>query len=71
MEKLSQSGQEFLDSLNGANEALGFKKIEVPEKKKFTFFWGGIFSQWAPSEFTIDGIKFSHAEQYMMYKKAM
>ena len=45
--------------------------METQTKQKFTFFWGGIFSQWAPSEFTIDGIKFSHAEQYMMYKKAM
>ena len=45
--------------------------METATKQKFTFFWGGIFSQWAPSEFTIDDIKFSHAEQYMMYKKAM
>lgn len=71
MESLSQSAREFLNSLNEANEALGFEKIEIPTGQKFTFFWGGIFSQWAPSEFTIDGMKFSHAEQYMMYKKAM
>jgi len=31
MEQMTKEGQEFLDSLNGANEALGFKKIELPE----------------------------------------
>jgi ribA/ribD-fused uncharacterized protein len=37
----------------------------------FTFFWGGLFSQWATRGFTIDGVEFSSAEQYMMYKKAL
>lgn len=37
----------------------------------YTFFWNGPFSQWEPSEFTLDGIKFTHAEQYMMWRKAM
>lgn len=37
---------------------------------KYTYFWSGYFSQWYPSEFTIDGIKFCTAEQYMMYRKA-
>lgn len=41
------------------------------ETDKFVFFWGGPFSQWYPSKFIIDGITFTHAEQYMMYKKAM
>lgn len=39
--------------------------------EKFTFFWGGEFSQWYPSFFTIDGIEYNCAEQYMMAKKAM
>lgn len=38
--------------------------------EKFTFFWSGPFSQWYPSEFTVDGKKFVCAEQFMMYKKA-
>lgn len=38
---------------------------------KFTFFWIGPFSQWAPSKFTLDGIEFNCAEQYMMYQKAI
>lgn len=37
---------------------------------KYTFFWGGIFSQWARFDMSIDGIKFNCCEQYMMYSKA-
>ncbi len=40
-------------------------------KPQFTFFWGGIFSQWYPSKFIINGITFTDAEMYMMYMKAM
>jgi ribA/ribD-fused uncharacterized protein len=40
-------------------------------KEDFVFFWGGTFSQWAPSNFVIDGIKYVTAEQYMMAKKAL
>jgi len=36
-----------------------------------TFFWSGPFSQWYKSNFTLDGITFNTAEQYMMYHKAM
>lgn len=39
-------------------------------EKEYTFFWNGPFSQWYPSPFTVDGIPFTHAEQYMMYCKA-
>jgi len=39
--------------------------------KEFVLFWSGVFSQWYASDFTIKGIKFTSAEQYMMYKKAM
>lgn len=38
---------------------------------KFTFFWGGPFSQWHRSPFTLDNQTFVTAEQYMMYKKAL
>lgn len=38
---------------------------------KYTFFYGGPFSQWSHSKFTIDGKEFNTAEQYMMYKKAL
>lgn len=37
---------------------------------KFHFFYGGPFSQWYPSEFTIDGVTYNCAEQYMMAMKA-
>ena len=38
---------------------------------KGVYFWSGIYSQWNKSDFTIDGMKFTTAEQYMMYKKAL
>lgn len=37
---------------------------------KYKFFWSGIFSNWHPSEFIIDGITFNSGEQWMMYQKA-
>ena len=37
----------------------------------FTFFWKSRLSQWHRSPFTISGVTFSHAEQYMMYTKAL
>lgn len=43
----------------------------IATKQKFKFFWGGTFSQWAPSIFILDDRRFTHAEQYMMYKKAI
>jgi ribA/ribD-fused uncharacterized protein len=39
--------------------------------KKYTFFWGGPFSQWAPSEILIDGVRYNSCEQYMMAQKAL
>jgi hypothetical protein len=45
-----------------------FNHFEIMEQ--FTFFWGGEFSQWFPSNFVIDGIKYSTCEKYMMAKKA-
>lgn len=38
--------------------------------EKFTFFWGGEFSQWYPSRFMKNGVIYNCAEQYMMAKKA-
>lgn len=37
---------------------------------KYTFFYNGPFSNWELSIFTVDGITYNCAEQYMMYKKA-
>lgn len=36
----------------------------------YVFFWSGPFSQWRPSIFVIDGVKYNCAEQYMMAMKA-
>ncbi len=41
------------------------------KKEDFVFFWGGTFSQWCPSNFTIDGVTYNCCEQYMMAKKAL
>lgn len=40
--------------------------------ERFSFFYGTsqCFSQWHKASFTVDGVKFNCAEQYMMYKKA-
>lgn len=37
---------------------------------KFVFFYGGPFSQWYSSTFTVDGVEYQTAEQYMMAMKA-
>src|SRR5947209_7788482 len=37
----------------------------------FTFFWKSRLSQWQRSPFVIGGVSFTHAEQYMMYAKAL
>ena len=48
---------------------------------KYVFFWGhrpnrdgsigpGCLSQWWPSVFTVDGVRFTTAEHYMMWRKA-
>jgi ribA/ribD-fused uncharacterized protein len=39
--------------------------------EKFTLFFSGPFNQCYPLGFTIDGINFSSAEQYMMAEKAL
>lgn len=40
-------------------------------EEKFTLFWDGPFSQWYPSSFTVNHLKFNCAEQFMMYAKAL
>ena len=37
----------------------------------FTFFWKSRLSQWHRVPFVIGGVHFTHAEQYMMYTKAL
>ena len=39
--------------------------------ENFTFFWNGPLSQWHQSEFTVDGLTFNTAEQFMMLNKAI
>ena len=39
--------------------------------EQFTFFYGGYASQWAASTFTVDGVIYNTAEQYMMAQKAI
>jgi ribA/ribD-fused uncharacterized protein len=39
--------------------------------EKYTFFWGGPFSQWARSPFVVDGVNYNTAEQFMMAQKAL
>ena len=41
------------------------------KKENFIFFYGGIYSQWYPSNFVIDGVEYNCAEQYMMHQKAL
>lgn len=45
---------------------------EVLETERFVFFWKppAVFSQWARSDFEVDGFRYTHAEQYMMAEKA-
>lgn len=40
-------------------------------RETFTLFWNGPFSQWHPCSFTLGGLRFGHAEQFMMYSKAL
>lgn len=40
------------------------------ERDEFEFFWDGPCSQWHDSVFTVDGVEYNCAEQYMMAKKA-
>lgn len=41
--------------------------------EKFTFFWrtSSPFSQWHKADFTVNGVHYTSAEQYMMHQKAL
>ena len=47
-------------------------KFNNREKLEYVFFWrsNSYFSNWYPSDFVVDGIKYWCTEQYMMAKKA-
>lgn len=45
-------------------------KKSNPTNELFFPFYRGVFSQWHPSRFEIDGLKYNCAEQYMMAQKA-
>jgi len=38
---------------------------------KYTFFWGGPFSQWETTPFIVDGAEYNSCEQFMMAHKAL
>jgi len=38
--------------------------------ERFTLFWDGPFSQWTESPFSLDGVAYNTAEQFMMAEKA-
>lgn len=40
-------------------------------RENYALFWGGIFSNWYKSKFTINNIEYNCVEQYMMWAKAM
>lgn len=44
--------------------------MKKPQQSPFVFFYGGIFSQWYACSFTVDGVRYNCAEQYMMAQKA-
>lgn len=56
------------------------KRFNDGERLKYIFFWGhrpsasitkSCFSQWYDCRFTVDGVEYSTAEQYMMSQKAL
>ncbi|MFI5838452.1 NADAR family protein [Catenuloplanes sp. NPDC051500] len=55
------------------------RRTAAGERVRYVFFWGHqprrdggeCLSQWAPSPFTVDGVRFETAEHYMMWRKAM
>ena len=55
-------------SLGNGLPAESINRMSMAEQ--FHFFWSGVFSQWHPSPFMIDGVWYTCAEQYMMAEKA-
>jgi ribA/ribD-fused uncharacterized protein len=57
------------------------RALDTGRRFKYLYFWGhqppcgggagpGCFSQWWPSPFELDGVRFATAEHYMMWRKA-
>lgn len=42
----------------------------LTKTEEFVFFWNGPFSQWHKSDFTVSGLQYNCAEQFMMAQKA-
>ena len=55
-----------------SEEATEATPVPATAGEKFTFFFGAEspFSQWHPAVFTLDGVEYNCAEQYMMSQKA-
>ncbi len=51
-------------------EVIADEAGDVERRDGVVLFWGGYPSQWYPSQFTIDRVTYSCAEQYMMCEKA-
>ncbi len=51
---------------------MSFNGEQVVETERFVFFWKppAVFSQWTRSNFEVDGVIYTHAEQFMMAEKA-
>ncbi|MCA8956702.1 MAG: NADAR family protein [Planctomycetes bacterium] len=51
---------------------MAFDGSQVVTTDRFVFFWKppAAFSQWTRSHFTVDGVEYTHAEQFMMAEKA-
>lgn len=47
------------------------KKLDKKINNNHVFFWGGVFSNFYPAEFTVDETKFYTSEQYFMWGKAV
>ncbi len=45
---------------------------QLVETDRFVFFWKppAVFSQWTRSHFAVEGVTYTHAEQFMMAEKA-
>lgn len=45
--------------------------MRTMDNSNYIFFWGGIYSNWYPSNFVIDGVVYTCTEQHMMHQKAL
>ncbi|XP_045159949.2 uncharacterized protein LOC123525175 [Mercenaria mercenaria] len=73
IEKMMVAADLPIDASETDRHAQSRESIENQETKEETYFLfsGGIYSQFYETYFKIDGVEFSCAEQYMMYKKAV